>query len=214
MSRLTRTIAGALVTALAAATLATSARAQVGRTAGMLDPNLATEAELTAVPNITPELAKTIIGKRPFLRPSDFTSVLAGLSKEQQAQAYAKLWLHLDLNTASDEEILSVPGIGSRMLREFKEYRPYKALAQFKREMGKYVKPEEVDRMAGYVFVPMDLNTASDEDLLTIPGLGNRMLREFKEYRPYKAVEQFRREMGKYVKPGEVSRLERYIVIQ
>jgi len=214
MSRLTRTIAGALVTALAAATLATSARAQVGRTAGMLDPNLATEAELTAVPNITPELAKTIIGKRPFLRPSDFTSVLAGLSKEQQAQAYAKLWLHLDLNTASDEELLSVPGIGNRMLREFKEYRPYKALAQFKREMGKYVKPEEVDRMAGYVFVPMDLNTASDEDLLTIPGLGNRMLREFKEYRPYKAVEQFRREMGKYVKPGEVSRLERYIVIQ
>ena len=214
MSRLTRTIAGALVTALAAATLATSARAQVGRTAGMLDPNLATEAELTAVPNITPELAKTIIGKRPFLRPSDFTSVLAGLSKEQQAQAYAKLWLHLDLNTASDEEILSVPGIGNRMLREFKEYRPYKALAQFKREMGKYVKPEEVDRMAGYVFVPMDLNTASDEDLLTIPGLGNRMLKEFKEYRPYKAVEQFRREMGKYVKPGEVSRLQRYIVIQ
>ncbi len=214
MSRLTRTIAGALVTALAAATLATSARAQVGRTAGMLDPNLATEAELTAVPNVTPELAKSIIGKRPFLRPSDFTSVLAGLSKEQQAQTYAKLWLHLDLNTASDEEILSVPGIGNRMLREFKEYRPYKALAQFKREMGKYVKPEEVDRMAGYVFVPMDLNTASDEDLLTIPGLGNRMLREFKEYRPYKAVEQFRREMGKYVKPGEVSRLERYIVIQ
>ena len=89
MSRLTRTIAGALVTALAAATLATSARAQVGRTAGMLDPNLATEAELTAVPNITPELAKTIIGKRPFLRPSDFTTVLAGLSKEQQAQTYA-----------------------------------------------------------------------------------------------------------------------------
>ena len=214
MSRLTRTIAGALVTALAAATLATSARAQVGRTAGMLDPNLATEAELTAVPNITPELAKTIIGKRPFLRPSDFTTVLAGLSKEQRAQTYAKLWLHLDLNAASDEEILSVPGIGSRMLREFKEYRPYKALAQFKREMGKYVKPEEVDRMAGYVFVPMDLNTASDEDLLTIPGLGNRMLKEFKEYRPYKAVEQFRREMGKYVKAGEVARLERYIEIK
>lgn len=214
MSRMPRTFAGMITTALSFAVLATTAQAQVGRTAGMLDPNLATEAELTAVPNITPELAKTIIGKRPFLRPSDFTTVLAGLSKEQQAQTYAKLWLHLDLNTASDEEILSVPGIGNRMLREFKEYRPYKALAQFKREMGKYVKPEEVDRMAGYVFVPMDLNTASDEDLLTIPGLGNRMLREFKEYRPYKAVEQFRREMGKYVKPGEVSRLERYIVIQ
>lgn len=214
MSRLTRTIAALVATALTAAALTTTAQAQVGRTAGMLDPNLATEAELAAVPNITPELAKTIVGKRPFLRPSEFTAVLAGLTKEQQAQTYAKLWLHLNLNSASDEEILSVPGIGNRMLREFKEYRPYKALAQFKREMGKYVKPEEVDRMAGYVFVPMDLNTASDEDLLTIPGLGNRMLKEFKEYRPYKAVEQFRREIGKYVKPGEVARLERYIEIK
>lgn len=214
MSRLTRRIAGLVAAALTSAALTTTAYAQVGRTAGMLDPNLATEAELTAVPNITPELAKTIVGKRPFLRPSEFTAALAGLTKEQQAQTYAKLWLHLDLNSASDEEILSVPGIGNRMLRECREYRPYKALAQFKREMGKYVKPEEVDRMAGYVFVPMDLNTASDEDLLTIPGLGPRMLKEFKEYRPYKAVEQFRREMGKYVKPGEVARLERYIEIK
>jgi DNA uptake protein ComE-like DNA-binding protein len=198
---------------LATLTLGTAAQAQVGRTAGMLDPNLATEAELAAVPNITPALAKTIVEKRPFLRQADFNAVLAGLSKEQLAQTYSKAFVHLNLNTASDEEILMIPNIGPRMLREFKEYRPYKALAQFKREMGKYVKTEEVDRMAGYVFVPMDLNTASDEDLLTIPGLGNRMLREFKEYRPYKAVEQFRREIGKYVKPGEVARLERYIVI-
>ena len=39
------------------------------------------------------------------------------------------------------------------------------------------------------------------------------MLREFKEYRPYKAVEQFRKEIGKYVNAKEVARLERYIVI-
>jgi hypothetical protein len=39
------------------------------------------------------------------------------------------------------------------------------------------------------------------------------MLREFKEYRPYKAMEQFRREMGKYVSKEEVARLERYVMI-
>lgn len=192
----------------------TPAHAQVGRTAGMLDPNLATEAELAALPNVSADLAKTLVSKRPFLRQADFDAALAGLTKEQRTQVYAKAFVHLNLNSASDEEILMIPGIGNRMLREFKEYRPYKALAVFKREMGKYVKPEEVDRMAGYVFVPMDLNTASDEDLLTIPGLGNRMLREFKEYRPYKAIEQFRREIGKYVKPPEVARLERYIEIR
>jgi radical SAM superfamily enzyme with C-terminal helix-hairpin-helix motif len=63
------------------------------------------------------------------------------------------------------------------------------------------------------VFVPIDLNTASDADILTIPGLGNRMLREFKEYRPYKAIEQFRREIGKYVAKEEVARLERHVAI-
>ncbi|MFN8670363.1 MAG: hypothetical protein U0164_24505 [Gemmatimonadaceae bacterium] len=213
MSGMGRFVSG-LLAALVTMAVAIPLQAQVGRTAGMLDPNLATEAELTAVPNVTPALAKTILEKRPFLKTSDFLAVFAGLTKEQQGETYAKLWLHLNLNSATDEEILAVPGIGNRMLREFKEYRPYKALAQFKREMGKYVKPEEVDRMAGYVFVPVDLNSASDEDILSIPGIGNRMLREFKEYRPYKAIEQFRREMGKYVKPGEVARMERYVEVK
>ncbi len=79
--------------------------------------------------------------------------------------------------------------------------------------MGKYVDDDEVARMEQYVFVPIDLNTASDEDILSIPGLGNRMLHEFKEYRPYKNIAQFRREMGKYVDDKEVARLERYVII-
>lgn len=199
--------------ALAALILAAPISAQVGRTNGMLDPNLATEAELATVPHLTPAHIKAILEKRPFLRPADFNAVLTGLSKEQLAAVYGRTFVHLNLNTAADAEILMIPGIGPRMLHEFKEYRPYRALAQFKREMGKYVSKEEVERLAGYVFVPIDLNTASDADILTIPGLGNRMLHEFKEYRPYRAIEQFRREIGKYVKPPEVARLERYVVI-
>ena len=99
------------------------------------------------------------------------------------------------------------------MAHEFEEYRPYKALAQFHREIDKYVDDKELARLEQYVFVPIDLNTASDADILTIPGLGNRMLHEFKEYRPYKAIEQFRREIGKYVDKREVARLERYVTI-
>jgi hypothetical protein len=40
------------------------------------------------------------------------------------------------------------------------------------------------------------------------------MLREFKEYRPYKSMEQFRREIGKYVSKQEVARLERYVTAE
>jgi DNA uptake protein ComE-like DNA-binding protein len=71
----------------------------------------------------------------------------------------------------------------------------------------------ELARLEQYVFVPVNLNAATDADILTIPGVGARLLREFKEYRPYKAMEQFRREMGKYVDGKEVARLERYVTI-
>jgi hypothetical protein len=37
------------------------------------------------------------------------------------------------------------------MRHEFEEYRPYSAMAQFQREMGKYVDDEEVARMSRYV---------------------------------------------------------------
>jgi DNA uptake protein ComE-like DNA-binding protein len=120
----------------------------------------------------------------------------------------------VDLNSAAREEIALIPGMGPRMIREFLEYRPYKDMAVFRREIGKYVNAEEVARLEQYTFVPLDINTASDDDLMTIPGLGPRMLREFKEYRPYRNVEQFRREIGKYVDAKEVGRLERYIAIR
>ena len=99
------------------------------------------------------------------------------------------------------------------MLREFREYRPYVALAQFEREIAKYVDATELARLAQYVFVPVDLNTATDDALLSIPSLGTRMLREFKEYRPYVAMEQFRREIGKYVDDDDVARFERFVTI-
>jgi DNA uptake protein ComE-like DNA-binding protein len=205
-----------LVGALAAGlTWSGAAGAQVGKPTGLLDPNLATEQQLTGVPHLTPALVKSIMDKRPFLSMTDLNAVLSpALGTTQLAEVYGKVFLHLNLNTASKEEILLIPGVGNRMLREFEEYRPYKTLAQFHREIGKYVTDDELARLESYVFVPINLNTAGDEDILTIPGLGNRMLREFKEYRPYKDMAQFRREIGKYVNEKEVARLERYVTLQ
>lgn len=60
----------------------------------------------------------------------------------------------------------------------------------------------------------IDLNTATDAQILAIPGMGPRMLREFKEYRPYTSMDQFRREIGKYVDKAEVARLEQYVYIK
>ena len=195
--------------------LASGAEAQVGSSGAVLNPNLASADELRGLPHLTGPVVDGLIERRPFLSMADLDAYLsASLSADQRAELYPKMFVSINLNTASREEILLVPGVGPRMAHEFEEYRPYRALAQFRREMGKYVDDDEVTQFERYVFVPINLNTASDEDILSIPGLGPRMLHEFKEYRPYRAIEQFRREIGKYVDDTEVARFERYVVVQ
>jgi DNA uptake protein ComE-like DNA-binding protein len=188
--------------------------AQVGRRTTVIDPNVAGERELLAIPHLTPALVKDIMSRRPFANMLELHAFVSrSLSKEQLTETYGRLFIAVNLNTATKEEILLIPRMGQRMLHEFEEYRPYKALAQFRREIGKYVDDKELARLEQYVFVPIDLNTATDDDILSIPGVGKRMLHEFKEYRPYKSIEQFRREIGKYVDDKEVARLERYVTV-
>jgi DNA uptake protein ComE-like DNA-binding protein len=187
---------------------------QVGQSGGLVNPDLASEKELLALPHMNATMVKGIMEQRPFSSISDLHALLSKyLNKEQVAEVYGKAFVQLNLNTAAESEILLIPGVGKRMLREFQEYRPYKSLAQFRKEIGKYVDQKEVARLEQYVFVPINLNTSVDEDILTIPGMGKRMLREFKEYRPYKNIEQFRKEIGKYVDKKEVARLERYVTL-
>jgi DNA uptake protein ComE-like DNA-binding protein len=204
------------ITCLGLALAGVPAHAQVGKSVTVVDGNTIGEADLAKLPGMTPALAKNIVAKRPFLSVTALDQALtnAGLSRQQITSLYGRIFIHINLNTASREEILLIPGVGNRMLREFEEYRPYAALAVFHREIDKYVDDMELARLEQYVFVPIDLNTASDADILTIPGLGNRMLREFKEYRPYDGIERFRREIGKYVSKEEVARLERYVTIK
>ena len=200
---------------LAALLATTPLVAQVGRHPSLIEPNVATEAELASVPSFTPAIVQGVVAGRPWLSQVAFDAALAkaGLTTEQRKAAYARVFVHLNLNATTKEEILIIPGVGAKMLHEFEEYRPYRSLAQFRREIGKYVKPDELARLEGYVFVPMDLNTATDADLRTIPGLGTRMLGEFREYRPYDGMPRFEREIGKYVKPPEVKRLARYVTV-
>ncbi|SRR6266850_1246335 len=194
--------------------LSNIAAGQVGNSAGLVNPDLASEKELLALPHMNAALVKSVIEQRPFMNMASLHALLAkSLSKDQLTELYGKMFVQLNLNRASEEEILLIPGLGKKMLYEFQEYRPYKTIAQFRKEIGKYVDQKEVARLEQYVFVPINLNSASDEDILSIPGAGKRMLREFKEYRPYKNIEQFRKEIGKYVDQKEVARLERYVTL-
>ena len=195
--------------------IAAGAYAQVGKSLGVVDANTVAEKDLLTFPNMTPAIVKGLIEKRPFASITELHAYLLSqnLTAAQAMEFYTKAFVHINLNTATSEEILLVPGAGRRMTIEFPEYRPWKTWAQFDKEISKYVGQEATDKLKQYVFIPVKLNTATDEDILSIPGAGTRMVREFKEYRPWKTKEQFDREIGKYVGAKETARLWRYVVI-
>lgn len=73
---------------------------------------------------------------------------------------------------------------------------------------------EAAEDAAPVAAAKLNLNTVTEEELLTtIPGFGNRMVREFFEYRPYVSIQQFRREIGKYVDEAQVADYEQYVYV-
>ena len=195
--------------------MSNAAMAQAGNNDSVLNPNVADASMLAAVPGLNAELADAIIAARPLTSNLRLDALLGeSLDDDEKAQLRAVLFLPINLNSASEDEVKLVPGINRKMVHEFDEYKPYSTIEQFRREIGKYVDDDEVARFEQYVFVPMDLNSASSDAFSTIPGISGRMVHEFEEYRPYTSIEQFRREMGKYVDENEVARLERYVYIQ
>src|SRR5688500_13891766 len=179
---MTRFVAFALTLLLAA-----PAAAQVGKSLGIVDANTVSEADLAKMPGMTPAIAKALVAARPFDSITALNTFLLGqkLTQEQANALYRQMFVHINLNTATAAEIMLIPGAGKRMAHEFEEYRPWRSYAQFEKEIGKYVDAKEVARLAQYTFIPLNLNTATEADSMTIPGAGKRMAHAFDEYRPW-----------------------------
>ena len=176
----------------------------------VLNANLATESDLVAL-GLSEEVVQKLLAARPFLSMADFNSII---ELENTEELFKKIFVPFNLNTTEEKDFKMIPGVGDKMAHEFEEYRPYTSILQFKREIGKYVDEQEVARYLDYVFVPVELNTSSEDDIKALPGIGKKMTHEFLEYRPYKNLAQFRKEIGKYVDDKELSRLERFVYLK
>jgi hypothetical protein len=119
-----------------------------------LDPNSASREQLVAA-GLPGHVADAVVGGRPFENMLAVDRALRSHVPDSAARSdvYTKLWIPIDVNTASGEEIMLIPGVGRRMRREFEEYRPYDNMARFRREMGKYVDEQEVARLERYVTI-------------------------------------------------------------
>ena len=203
----------ALAIALGAAT---SMTAQVGKPITVADANAVAEAELAKYPHMTPAIAKALVAKRPFISIKDLNAFLLsqGLTQAQATEFYGKAFVHINLNTATGEEILLVPNAGKRMAHEFDEYRPWKTYAQFDKEIGKYVGAEATAKLAQYTFIPVDANGASDDVLMTIPGANAALVQKVKAGRPYKTSADLEAALAKGSNPVEAKRVARFFIVQ
>ena len=120
----------------------------------------------------------------------------------------------LDPNAATAEELAAVEGMDAALTEALVAGRPYADMLAVDAVLSPRLSEAQRDAVYTRVWMPLDLNGASETEILLIPGVGERLAEEFEEYRPYDAIERFRREIGKYVDEAEVARLERYVTIR
>lgn len=141
--------------------------------------------------------------------PASTPAAAVNATPEQSAAAgRAKL----NLNTATGEEFkAAIPGLGDRMVHEFEEYRPYRSIQQFRREMGKYVKPEQIADYEKYVYVPINPNESDAATLRQIPGLDENEAQALIAARPFASNEAFLSKLAGSVSEAELAVARTYL---
>jgi DNA uptake protein ComE-like DNA-binding protein len=119
----------------------------------------------------------------------------------------------LNINTATGADFLRVmPDLGNRMVHEFEEYRPYKSIQQFRKEIGKYVDQNRVAEYEKFIFVPIDENQSDAATLQQIPGLDANEVQQLIAGRPYASREAFQEKLAGSVTADELAIAKTYLV--
>lgn len=118
----------------------------------------------------------------------------------------------INLNTATSDQLLTtIPGFGSRMVREFQEYRPYISIQQFRQEIGKYVDDAQIAEYEKYVYVPIAINDSDSATLQQIPGLDATEAETLMAGRPYASTDTFLTKLSEFVSADELVTAKSYI---
>jgi DNA uptake protein ComE-like DNA-binding protein len=119
----------------------------------------------------------------------------------------------LDANTVTAEDMSALPHMDDVLAGVIVNNQPYVNIGELNHLLSSDLDDDQLETLYGRLFVAINLNDAKRSDILLIPGVGKKMAHEFEEYRPYSNIEQFRREIGKYVDEQEVARLEQYVTL-
>lgn len=121
----------------------------------------------------------------------------------------------IDPNSASEAALAAVPGLPESAVAAIVSARPFATPGALHAAISGIVGEEVIVGVYEYMFVKVGLNSGAEEDYQLIPSTmpARRLAHEFEEYRPYESIEQFQREMSKYVSDEEVTYLTRYVTL-
>ncbi|MCR4339364.1 MAG: hypothetical protein NUW01_05695 [Gemmatimonadaceae bacterium] len=119
----------------------------------------------------------------------------------------------LDPNLATAAALTSLPGMSDSVTLAVIAGRPYSSMLALDRVLSRHLSAQWRDSVYTRLWIPLDLNTASSDEIMLIPGVDTRLRYELEEYRPYDGIDEFRRDIGEQLGPEEAARLERYIVL-
>ena len=117
----------------------------------------------------------------------------------------------LNINTASEEAFRTIPGVGDKMVHEFKEYRPYVSIQQFRKEIGKYVDEEQVAAYEKFIFVPVSANDSDAASLQQLPGIDADKAKKLVEGRPYDSKDAFVKKLSSMLNEEQLATAKAYI---
>jgi DNA uptake protein ComE-like DNA-binding protein len=141
------------------------------------------------------------------------TSATARATTPAAAETAAASSSVLNANTATAEQLAAAKGMTPELASAIVADRPYANVTALNAKLRETLGADEANTVLTSVFVPINLNTASEDEIKLIPGMTPKMVHEFLEYRPYADLGVFDREIGKYVDQAEVARLRRYVTL-
>lgn len=149
---------------------------------------------------------------------STFALTACSDNEPAQEEAAAQTFITAPLinpNDASEVQLAAISGLSQADVATIVSGRPFAAMSDLHAAISDGKDPQALKALYTIVFIKVGLNTGSEDDYKLIPSSlsPSHLAHEFDEYRPYASMDDFAREMKKYVSAAEVENLKRYVTL-
>jgi radical SAM superfamily enzyme with C-terminal helix-hairpin-helix motif len=186
-----------------------------------IDPTQVDEATLATLPGVDDDKAKELAKGVPYASDDALLQAVSAVVSAKQAAAIpmylasknqpSVTWVKFNLNTASDDQFKSIPGVGDKMLDEFNEYKPYASIKTFRTEIGKYVDSSTVAGYERYVYAPVDVTQADADTLAQLPGVASDLAADLVKSVPFASADAFLQALSGKVSAEQIELAKGYL---